>query len=384
MTLKEMHAKAGPLSNYMFYIVVAFLWYLVDVIFFSTQAVLSNGPLQTYLSLGTSILLAPFIFAGLFGGIHQQQQTQDNLSTGGFIKGIKLHYWRMLQIGVLSFAFIIAIEILLTVLSGSSQPELFGIKLLDIIGIPYSALTLFWSAAIVVEQKLFRSLLSAIKLFFFNPYALLLGVFWGFVRQADTTLMDSALIKQAPFAIYFLLAAIYATLRILVSVYSLTLYKQINGDGLNVSSEHAPETETAGDGLAKASFGFAFAAFLPIVHLVALVLGIMAIRRKKQFVMKASIACLVGGFFTIFYFLMITGLIVGNIFPAKDPGYSFLSESNASLQPQVALLGKGDFQEVRQQLERDTTVSASRDWTVDCILAIAASNDGLARQKSCA
>jgi Zn-dependent protease len=68
--------------------------------------------------------------------------------------------------------------------------------------------------------------------------------------------------------------------------------------------------------------------------------------------------------------------VVVSAFPARDPGYNFLSDANASLRPQVALLDKGNFREVRQQLERDTTtVGASRDWTLDCILAIAASKD---------
>jgi Zn-dependent protease len=372
----DTQAKAGSLKKYGVYILVVFLWYLVDLVFFESHIIFPEGPLQTYLSIGISLLIVPLFSAGVIGGIYQKQRNQDVSGYRAFLMGIKSYYWRILVADTLYYVVMLVALVLLASLPGFDQAEVFGIKLLGLVGIPFYAVSLFWFTGIVVERKLFKSVFFAIKLLLFNPFALLIGIAWGALAVGDNIVVKGMLTKQVPLAMFVLPAGIYASLKILIISYSLAIYRQINGEGSEVAAEQENASSSAGDGLVNAGFGFAFVSFLPLVHLVALVLGVMAIKRTKQIRMRAAIACLSGGFFTIFYVMVLAGLIINNAFPAKKNGYSFLSDENASLKPQVALLEKGSFQEVRQQLEQDTTDSATRSWTVDCILGIAASNDG--------
>ena len=370
MTFNDISVRAGSLSRYWFYIFVGFVMYLVN-----TALGNQSGGWLPLLALGFGLVITPFIAAGVYGGIYQMQQKEELSSLGGFWEGVKRHFWRMVLVELLYFASMIVIAVFITSLSGTNSAGLFGIKVSDLISVPFSVLLTFWFSAMVVERKLFRGLWTGIKLFFSNRYALMIGMAWGVVCLADIVFRNNALIKQAPFLINFLPAIVYAILKTLAIAYVLAITRLVHGgEQLDVSAEAETAPAAAGDGLAKAGFGFAFFAFVPVVHLAALVLGILALRRKKQFVMKAAIACFVGGFFTIFYVLILAGLVISGVFPAKRPGYSFLSEANGSLQPQVALLNKGLFSQVRSQLAQNGADSVARDWTVDCALAIATNN----------
>ena len=57
------------------------------------------------------------------------------------------------------------------------------------------------------------------------------------------------------------------------------------------------------------------------MSLVALTLGIIALKRKKRFVLRSVFACLMGGFF-LFHFLIIAGWIA-NSTPSNAPGMHF-------------------------------------------------------------
>jgi hypothetical protein len=111
--------------------------------------------------------------------------------------------------------------------------------------------------------------------------------------------------------------------------------------------------------LVKASFGFTFVSFLPLFHLLALVLGIVALKRKKRFVMRSAIACCVGGFFTVFYVLLITGWLIGGSAPSSALKHKFLTEVDADLEPYVTLLEQRSFQEIQLHSQ---DAKAERHW----------------------
>jgi len=153
---------------------------------------------------------------------------------------------------------------------------------------------------------------------------------------------------------------------------SLALYKLKFKAG---PDEAANETAIPGsqpsrdNGLINASFGFGILSFIPLVNLVALVLGIMALKRRKAFALRPAIAVCLGGFFAIFYGMLVAGWFMGGTDRIGSPGYAFLSQANAELGPQVKLVEQGSYQEIRQQLE-SMDKDPDRSWTIDCLSAL--------------
>jgi Zn-dependent protease len=374
MKIKEIYTKAGPLSGYAGYFLILFLWIFLDNIYTSLAPVLLGSSITPLLSFGVHILVVPLISAGVFGGIHLKQQTQEISSVSGFFAGIKQHYGRMLGAYLLYTVIGLIISIIAYLISmGFKQiPAGENNLLLAFIAIPLSAISLFWLTAAVVERRVFRGLLHAVKILF-NPYALTIGILWGAFDFAYTHIVDTSG-GQLSYALYGILAGVLAAIRVVAIACALAIYKQVHGMVLDKTNEETPLLESpsasSGDGLVKASFGFAFVAFIPLLHFVTLSLGIKSLRQKKRFVLRSAIAICLGGFFTIFYIMIIMGWIVSAMARSGSPGYTFMSEANAELQPQVILLEQRSLQELERQLEQNTTNDPKSHWTVDSISAL--------------
>jgi Zn-dependent protease len=375
MTIKEIQSRAGSLSGYLGYIFLVCGWYFLDNLYTSIQPVSPGSWIEPLLAWAVRILVYPILLAGVFGGIHEQQQTQENWDLSGFSTGIKKHYLRMLGANLLAYVFIMVVTIILVASGVVQKPDFADNKpLLAIIDIPYLAITLFWFAAITAERKFFPALFRAVKTVALNPFALVLGVIWGAISFADTFFFDY-LTTPIPLAVNGLRSAVIAVARILAVVYALAVYKQARGYALDESSEDNSVAEapsaSSDDGLTNAAFGFAFVSFLPLLHLVALTLGVVAFIRKKRFGIRTVIACCFGGFFTIFYVLMLAGWLASRTPASEAPGYAFLAEVEAGLQPQSLLLEKGSFKEAQQQLKVKAAQNANPSWAFDCALALA-------------
>jgi Zn-dependent protease len=367
MTIREIHTKTGSLSNYMLFIMLVFLWYFLDNIYTSMKPVTPESSIRSFLEWGYELVIVPLLLAGVFGGIHEQQRTQGSSSVGGFFNGVKLYAWRIMGANLLALVVLLIAAMVISVSGGPQQPDLQYNNLLKYMNIPYSAITLFWFAAIAVERKIFQGLLHAMKTLLFNPFALAVGIVWGAFRFADTAILD-ILNEQTFLALNGMRAGILAVVRILATVYALAIYKQAWSDVLAVPSDKPAASD---DGLIKASLGFAFASFLPFLHLVALVLGLVAMKREKRFVTGSAIACCVGGFFTLFYSLLIAGRLVAGAASSSVSTYTFLVDADADLKPYVELLEQGSSQEVQQQLEQNAANRPGHHWAFDSALALA-------------
>jgi Zn-dependent protease len=379
MIIKEIHAKAGRLPGYLGYFSLVFVWYFLDNTFTSIRDVASESSMRALLDWGFTMLIVPLISAGLFGGIHAQQQVPDTSSAGAFFSGVKKYYWRILAANLL-FLIVYTIAVLALAIAGLDQTDSTENRpLLVFITSPFSAILLFWYAAIVVERSLFGGLLRALKTLLFHPYALLIGIAWAALSATDTAFFDVPG-NQASLALNGIRAVVLAAARILAIVYALAVYKQARGEAPEaVAQETAPLEDPAtssGDEWVRAGFVFAFLAFLPLVHLLALACGIIALWRKKRFVFSAAIACCVGGFFTVFYFLALAGWVVNYASPATGPGYAFLAEANPGMEQQVALLEQGSAEEIQTQLERNMANGPARHWALDSFSALAKYGDG--------
>ena len=111
MMVKEVHNKAGSLTGYAWYIFLVFCWYFLDNIYTSMQSITPGSSIEVLLGWAYRIVLIPLLFAGVYGGIREQQRTQDTSSASAFLNGVKTSYWRIMGANLLAIAFILVITI---------------------------------------------------------------------------------------------------------------------------------------------------------------------------------------------------------------------------------------------------------------------------------
>lgn len=378
MNLKEIHSKAGSISAYLNYIVLLFGWYIV-MYGYDMVVPESSGAAFQWVAWGLKLLAAPIVATIVYGGIYERQTVQDELERKNFFSHIKMHGLRFFGAHLLSLVFYYIVLIVVLVSTGGAAMNVDGDNLFfAILAASSSTLMLFWCSALVVEPKLFRSLGHSLKTMLFNPLALLIAIIWTAVCAADNVAFDLDR-AQVPLVINLARSAVFAVLKAFAVMYLLVIYK--NAWGGLIQRMQAAEiltgryTSRAGEGLAKTSLGFTFFSFLPFVHLVALILGIVSLKRGQRFILKAAIACCVGGFFTILYALLVVGSLAGQTSTVRMPDYSFLAEGNAEIQPYVDLLNEGAIEDVEAQLGDSSANKAKRDWTMDTALALAKYQD---------
>lgn len=377
MTIKHIRDSAGSLSNYVWYIFISFWWYFLQNIYEAIQPAFPGSYLWASVEWLFRLLVIPFLLAGILGGIHAWQRGQESTGVSGFFKIARTHYLRTMGVILLSFVLAIIIVVVFAMVMGlMEQPVLEGNEMFPYISIPLAAITLFWLAAVIVEcGKIGRSFFRAIRTLVSSPFALTVGVLWGAISFADTAVRD-VLDERTVLALTGVGAGVLAFARILAGAYALAIYKKARVKIFRESSEElpisVPSASPSGDKHVKASFVLAFFSFLPPLNIIALVLSLIALKRKKRFVMRAGIACCLSGFFTAFYFLVAMGLIFDHSAPSGSPGYRFLAEVDADLEPQVILFENGSFMEAKTQLKDDRVVKESeQNWVFHCALAIA-------------
>src|ERR1051325_5833315 len=111
MTIKEIQAKTGAVTDYVGYIFLVFCWYFFSNWFTRTKADLSISSWITIVDWGLQLLLIPLLWAGVFGGIYSKQRSQGSEEImSGFIQAVKAHFLRFVGTNLLSFvAYLITI-----------------------------------------------------------------------------------------------------------------------------------------------------------------------------------------------------------------------------------------------------------------------------------
>jgi len=69
MTIKEIQAKAGSLSSYVWYIFLVFWWYFFDNYYAAIKPVFPGSRLEPFAEWGYHLVIVPFLLAGEYGGI---------------------------------------------------------------------------------------------------------------------------------------------------------------------------------------------------------------------------------------------------------------------------------------------------------------------------
>ena len=229
MTIKEIHAKAGSLSDYFGYIILLFCWYLLNNMFLTIQPEFLGATLKSIIDWGLRLLIGPIVLAVVFGGVNERQKAQDVFEYTSFFSSLKSHFWRIFGANLLFIVSFFIVTIIAFLASGAEQQGIEDNKLLlGIISISYSAINLFWFSAIVVERKIFRGLTHSFKTLLFNPIALGIGILWGVIGFADTLVFDLKN-EQIPLAINLVRSGGFAVLRVLAVMYALAFYKNVWG-----------------------------------------------------------------------------------------------------------------------------------------------------------
>lgn len=369
MNLKEINSKAGSISDYLGYIILLFGWNMVNHEY-SRIVPESSGAAFQWLFWGFRLLVGAIVLAIVYAGIYERQMIPDELERQGFFGQIKMHFLRFLGADFLCYIVLFVVF----VIAGEEALNLSGGNLFSaILSASSSTLMLFWFSALVVEPKLLRSLSHAIRTLLFDPTALAIGMLWAVACVADSVAFD-ANPEQVSLVINLARSGVFAALKVFAAMYILVIYKNAWGgliQRIHVTEILArPSVPRPGEGLAKVSLGFTFFSFLPLLHLVALILGAISLKRGRRFILKAAIACCFGGFFTILYALLAVGYFAGQASSVRMPDYSFLTDVNAEVQPYVGLLDQGAYGDVQAQLD-DPASESDRDWTIDTALALA-------------
>ncbi len=374
MVLKDIHSKAGSISDNLGYIILLFGLNFVNFGYSMVVPELS-GDAFSAVTWVLRLLVGPIILAIVYGGIYEGQSIINEFDRQSILSHLKTHVFRFIGAVLISifFTYFVAMVVFFIVGEGVLAIDANNVGVLVIQALT-SMLMLFWYSALVVERKLFRSFIHAIKTLLFNPVALVIGISWAGVCIADSFAFDFNG-TQVPLVVNLARSGVFAVLKTFALMYILVIYK--NTWGSSIQKAQAGETLTGssvsrpGELLAKVGLGFAFFSFLPFLHLVALVMGLVSLKRSHRFILKAAIACCVGGFFSILYALLAVGYIAGQTSTVGMPGYSFLTDSNVETKPFVDLLDQGEVEEVRAQLGDSSADLSSQDWTVDAARAFA-------------
>lgn len=398
---KRVLATVGNPFNYAGYAIPIFGLYLIYNVFLAGHSGLLQPTVQTILGWAYGLVLNPFILAGLYGAIEEQQGGRGGLGIGEFLANGWRHFWRFAAATLIYTAFSMAVTICAWVALNARQSDQIN-NYLDIL---VSAITLFWFASIVAEGGVFASLGRAFLVFLSNPLALALGILWGLFRFVDHAVIQLPAV-QSSLALSGADAALISVARVLIVAYAVALYRRVRGEALAaqqvrtvppgfVSAQtaldafqtattlrpeplHATAISQPGiigapthSRLVNASFGFGLVSFIPLAHVVALVLGILAILRTKRFYTGAAIAISLGTFFTAVYGLLLGGLLIGRNKLSMTPSYEFLAQENPAILQQVGLLEQHAYEEAQAELEPASNPSAKPDWTVHSALALA-------------
>src|SRR3990172_8607733 len=116
MTVKEIHKKAGSLSDYVWYIFLVFCWYFMDNIYTSMQPMVPGSSIETLLLWVYRIAIVPFLLAGVLGGLLEQRRSQEITSGSAFFDGARTYYWRIMGANLLAIIFILVITSIALVL----------------------------------------------------------------------------------------------------------------------------------------------------------------------------------------------------------------------------------------------------------------------------
>ncbi|MFC1499028.1 site-2 protease family protein [Verrucomicrobiota bacterium] len=382
MTSKDIRRHLCHLPKYSWFIFILFLWYFLFNVSEVFDASLPAFQFHKYLKWISTLLVSPFLMAGILGSIIEYLQYKNQLSSQRFFRNGLKYYLYFIGVDIFLVVFAV-ISVLVINLSGLTiiHPES---KTFAVIRSIISIIKLFWISTIVTDHgKIGRSLTRGIRILFSNPMTIAIGIVWGALIFADSYVANF-INKETTAALTGITAGIMSFAAVIAYLCVITVCRKSRTEIFREASENVPPPLPAstrpGEKPAKVGFVLAFLSFLPVLNIVALVLGIIALKRKTHLKLKALTATCLGGFFTALYIITISGHFMSSPTHAASVGYEFLSEADSDLHSLVPLLNNGAVIEAREEFEQITAQKEDHSWPVLCASAIITAGSGNAEK----
>jgi Zn-dependent protease len=389
MMAEEHDHDHSMMPKYFWYVVTLFVaYYLADLPDLLKDSVSATAPLEV-LRWSITLLLLPFLSAGVCAGINDRQAGCPPRGVAGFLRNGFRFFLRFFCVRLLfvamSLVVVVSLAIALSILAAgtetgedsSQSPQLFLFLL-----VPLRAVYLFWCAGIVVEGgRLGRSLMRGVRLLATNPAALALGLLWGGTSVGEQMLDGLVEGSAAAAGVAAAKEGVLAILGVAVFAYAIGAYRkakaEVHGEALDEEPVPGMRFSEQWQAVLVAACGWlAIVSFVPLVSFVALGVGIVALVRGQRFSMRAVCAACLGGFFSVAYVLGTMGWFLPRGAPPTMPGYQFLAEADPSLQEAVTLFEGGQFWAAEEDLAKSAPKAEEQTWAYHCAVGIARTHAG--------
>jgi Zn-dependent protease len=300
-----------------------------------------------------------------------------NITIRYFLQKAPRYYLSCLSVRLLLFAVTILLLILIRVAGHFSgygvEPNMKWLSAL--LGGLVSLVQLFWISVLVVEGgKFWRSFGRAMNLIFSGVATMAIALLWWAVTFASSWMSTSlsGQLNNKLFVVYALVQVVQVAVGYVCIQGIYAKYKtECLGEDVEAKVDQEARREiSAADSLARKAYGFGWASIVPPLCVVALILGIRALRKGTQYKLSAWWGTLFGGLFTFFYFLLIIGMLLPRADGDRTIDYKFLAARRAELEPVVDKLNSYAYADAEAELQALMEGMESPDWSHLCAQGI--------------
>ena len=378
IALRELRTYVKSLSKCWWAIFTIFSYFLfVEAFDLISEREGSSSPYR-FLYLILTLFASPFFYSGFAVCLRECLTGENgNITVRYFLQKAPRYYLRCLCVGLLLYGVLVLLYILIRVAGhfGGYGVEANLKWLPAFLGGLASLAQLFWISVLVVEGgKLRRSFGRAMNLLLSGVATIAIALLWWAVTLASHWASTglSGQLNNGLFAVYALVQVVKVAVGYVCVEGIYIRYKtECLGEDVETEADDGAEREISGaDSLARKAYRFGWASIIAPICLVALVLGIRAVRKGTQYRLSAWWGIVAGGLFSFFYFLLIVGMVLPHSDRDRTIDYEFLSARRAELQRVVDKLNRRAYADAEAELEALMKGIESPDWSHLCAQGI--------------
>lgn len=369
MTIPDIRGTVGAFPRFLRYAILLFAWYLLRALLDWQQELQPESHLIPSITALLRLFATPFLLAGILAGVHQRLRGEPSRGVERFLTNALSFYLPIL--GAMMLLLIAAALVLLVASTAVPAIQNPGSGQAPFLVIPMSALTVFWLAGITVERgKIWRSLARSVRLLFTTAAAPVVGLTWAVVSWiiGEDVLMQSQLWHLC------IEPALRAVTMILAYSCAITLYRrakvEIFGELEEDSAAPASPAALSVNRVSRRCLLLTFLSVVPVLSIVSFVAGVFTLKRAREGRVPALAAACFGAFFTILYAVTLSGYLLAKDASTDAPGYAFLADADARLQPAVALMKAADYLGADRELNALLGSEPQPDWPLLTAVAV--------------
>jgi Zn-dependent protease len=379
VTLRELRTYAKSLSGCPWALFIIFSYFLFYEAFDLISEREGSSGLFRLLHLILALFASPFFYSGLAVCLRQCLTAHNgNITIRYFLRKAPRYYLSCLFIRLLLYAATILLYMLIRLaghFSGYGQETNVIWLLGQLLGGLSSVVQLFWISVLVVDGgKLWRSFGRGINLMFSSVVTAAIAMLWWAVTFASSWMSTtlSSQLNTKLFPVYALVQVVQVAFGYVCIQAIYIKYKtDCLGENLEAEVDQKAQRQTSvPDSLARKAYAFGWASVIPPLCLLALVLGITALRKGTQYRLSAWWGSVSGGLFTFFYCLLTVGLLLPHPDPDRTIDYQFLAARRPELQPVADKLNSHAYADAEAELPGLMKGMESPDWSYLCAQGI--------------